>query len=300
MRSWPALLLSFPPCEPAGRQPVETPRGSFDSPIPLHDLVAACLDGVDVVAIEEVSDHQWRVCWRDVPARNQAAAALAALADEGLCIERVEMPDLDWARRSQAAMQAIRVGGVVVAPPWDKAAGAPTPDAVTVVIEPGMGFGSGHHATTRLCLQALQLMNPRGRAVIDVGTGSGVLAIASALLGASSVLAVDVDPDALESARTNAGLNRFPATLSFRQADFRTEPLPRADIVMANLTGGMLAASADAVLNLCHPGGVAILSGITAEEASGVVETFSRRAAIQWQADEAGWVGLIVIPAASG
>lgn len=285
MRSWPALTLTFPAGEAAA-----------ELSISLRDQVSASLDGVDIVAIEEYSDDLWRVCFRDAQARDVAAGALGVLAGAGLRLDDVDVPDEDWARRSQAAMPSIRVGCVVVAPPWDSAASMRTPDAVTIVIEPGMGFGSGHHATTRLCLQALQRADPRGRVVLDIGTGSGVLAIASALLGASSVLAVDLDPDALDSARTNAGLNGDPVALAFRHTDFRAEPLPGADIVLANLTGAMLASSVEDVLALCRPGGVAILSGITAEEATGVVGAFGSRAAIEWQAEEDGWIGVIVRP----
>jgi len=289
----------------------------------LRDQVSASLDDVDIVAIEEYSDDLWRVCFRDTATRDQAAQRLGALMGEGLGIDQVDVPDDDWAGRSQAAIRAIRVGSVVVAPPWDSAASAPAPDVTTIIIEPGMGFGSGHHATTRLCLQALQRVDPRGRAVLDIGTGSGVLAIASALLGASSVVAVDVDPDALDSARTNAGLNGNPAALAFCLGDFRAERrqmarraspsgptqgsaptawglgdggLPGADIVLANLTGAMLASSVDGLLTLCRPGGAAILSGITVEEATGVVDAFASRAAIEWQAEDDGWIGLIVQP----
>ncbi len=284
MRLWPALTLTFPIRETAVLPPS------------LQDQVSASLDGIDIVAIEEYSDDRWRVCFRDTPARDHAAGALDDLIDAGLQMAEVDVPDEDWARRSQAAIHAIRVDGVVVTPPWEPAATAPTPDALTIVIEPGMGFGSGHHATTRLCLQALQRVNPRGRAVVDIGTGSGVLAIASALLGASSVLAVEVDPDALDSARTNAGLNGHPVGLIFRQADFRVERLPGADIVLANLTGGMLASSVDEVLRCCRPRGVAILSGITAEEETAVVGAFANRVSIEWRAEEDGWIGLILRP----
>jgi len=283
MRDWPALLVRFP----AGC-PAEWP-----------DLVSAALDGLDVVAIDEPSGDTWRVCFRSPEARAAAAAALDGLAGAGLDIRQTEMPDEDWARRSQAALGAIRVGRIVVAPPWDPAASAAPDGVITVVIEPGMGFGSGHHATTRLCLRALLEHPPTARSVLDIGTGSGVLAIAAAKLGAASVLAVEVDADALESARTNAGFNGHPPALSFMEADFRSEPLPPADIVLANLTGGMLAASAGAVMGVCKPGGVVILSGITTEEARGVAEAFQRHARIQTREDEDGWVSLVVSPAAA-
>ena len=297
MRSWPALTLTFPTDRTAAdRSHPGSASVASEPSCSLQDQVSASLDGLDVVAIEECSEHLWRVCFRDATARDEAVRALGELARADLRIDVVDVPDGDWARRSQAAIQAIRVGNLIVAPPWDSAAGLPAPDALTIIIEPGMGFGSGHHATTRLCLRALQQEDPRGRTVLDIGTGSGVLAIAAALLGASSVLAVDVDPDALESARTNAGLNGHPAGLEFREADFRAAQLPRADIVLANLTGGMLTSSADDVLNCCRPGGVGILSGITAEEAAEVVATFASRAAIAWQADEDGWIGLLVRP----
>ncbi|MEI6668079.1 MAG: 50S ribosomal protein L11 methyltransferase [Acidobacteriota bacterium] len=307
MRAWPALILTFPSSAAsgectdggtaAGTGTGTGTDGAFDDPmLSLPDRVSAVLDGLDVVAIEESSDEIWRVSFREPTARSRAARALDDLAGSGLRFDEVDVPDDDWARRSQAALGAIRVDAVIVAPPWDPTATVATPGALTVIVEPGMGFGSGHHATTRLCLRALQILAPQGRTVLDIGTGSGVLAIAAAMLGARSVLAIDVDPDALESARTNAALNNHPPALALRVADFRTERLPPADIVFANLTGAMLAASAADILACCARGGAAILSGITIEEAAGVVETYALRAAVEWQAEEDGWIGLVARP----
>jgi ribosomal protein L11 methyltransferase len=160
---------------------------------------------------------------------------------------------------------------------------------ITVVIEPAMGFGSGHHATTRLCLEALQRLDLRGRRVLDIGTGSGVLALAAARLGAASVLGVDVDPDALENARGNAALNAQPSAIEFRLADFRREAGLDADVVVANLTGGMLAASAGEVSRMVAQGGALILSGITTEERDAVLRAFAPRFVTEWYAEEGGW-----------
>ena len=123
----------------------------------------------------------------------------------------------------------------------------------TIVIEPAMGFGSGHHATTRLCLAALQRLDLRGRRVLDIGTGSGVLALAALRLGAAGVVAIDVDPDALENARGNAALNGSPAGVEFRQSDFRQETGLAGDVVLANLTGAMLAAGAASLARTVAP-----------------------------------------------
>lgn len=280
MSDWPALDLSFP-ASPA-------------SEIPLPELVAAALDGLGVVAIEETDDSHWRVVFREDAARSHARETLADAVGLGLAMTPSDVADGNWAARSQAALCAIRVGQVIVTPPWDLAATRQAPDAITVIVEPGMGFGSGHHATTRLCLAALQRLDLRGQSVLDIGTGSGVLAITAALLGAAQVLGIDVDPDALGSARSNATLNGDPPVLALRLADFRVEPLPRAHLVLANLTGSMLTAGAELLTRLVYPGGHLILSGITEEESASVVGAFTALGTVECQTREGEWVGLVV------
>ena len=136
-----------------------------------EDLLHAALTDFNVAAIDETSAESWRIFFHDAGGRDSAAAALKA-AFPTLSIQSVDVDDEDWARRSQESLRAIQVGRVIVAPPWD----VPT----TIVIQPSMGFGTGHHATTRLCLTAIQRLDLTGRSVLDVGTGSGVLAIAYA------------------------------------------------------------------------------------------------------------------------
>ena len=145
---------------------------------------------------------------------------------------------------------------------------------VTIVIQPSMGFGTGHHATTRLCLAALQALDLRGRRLLDVGTGSGVLAIAASLLGATDVAGIDSDPDAVQAARENVALNAA-LTVEIRVADLRTMPDERFDVVLANLTGGLLILAADRLQAFAAQAGQLILSGFMQHEEQGVLAAFS-------------------------
>lgn len=136
--------------------------------------------------------------------------------------------DDDWADRWRRFHKPVRVGGLWVGPPWEK----PDPDAVAVVIDPGRAFGTGGHATTRLCLELLE-REERG-SVLDVGCGSGVLSIAAARLGFDPVLAIDVDPQAVEATQRNAADNGV--SVDVRRADLRDDELPETELVLANIT----------------------------------------------------------------
>ena len=199
-------------------------------------MLYAELDAFEPVAIQEhdTSDG-WRVFFRTPSQRDAARRALASEFKNALELHAIDVDDEDWARRSQAALGAVRAGRVVVAPPWDvppdsrearfairdSRFGSCEPRTanrdVVIVIDPSTGFGTGHHATTRLCLELLQEIDLRGTRVIDVGTGSGVLAIAAAKLGARDVVAVDNDPDALRNAREN--IERNDVTVEVLEAD---------------------------------------------------------------------------------
>ncbi len=158
-----------------------------------------------------------------------------------------------------------------------------------------MGFGTGHHATTRLCLAALQELDLTDAFVLDVGTGSGVLAIAADRLGARGALGIDLDPDAIQSARENLELNLDVRHVDFEVADVAVAELPQADVVTANLTGALLIRSAGALLGAVRRGGTLIVSGLLAHERDDVVEALAP-AAIVWEQEEDGWVGLMVRP----
>jgi ribosomal protein L11 methyltransferase len=248
----------------------------------LDDLVQAALVDHDVAAIDEDAS---RVFFHTSEARDRALAQLQRDFSE-LSVSPIDVPDEDWAARSQANLKAVRVGNVIVAPPWD--VGSPGGLPHTIVIEPSMGFGTGHHATTRLCLAHLQKIDLRARTALDVGTGSGVLAIAASRLGASHVLALDDDPDAIESARQNLGLNPG-ADVTLGVADIRRTTLRPFDVVLANLTGGLLLAIAGTLQQLAARDGCLVLSGFMESEESAVIQAFAS-CRIENRSQEDEWV----------
>ena len=158
-----------------------------------------------------------------------------------------------------------------------------------VVIQPSMGFGTGHHATTRLMLKALQELALEGRMVADIGCGSGVLAIAAVKLGAQSAVGIDIDPDALDNARQNADLNDTVDRVRFEQGDFR-DMTQRANIVMANLTGGLLKRSADTLAAMVEPCGFLIVSGFMDSEKTVVVAALEKYLILQRIDQEDEWM----------
>jgi ribosomal protein L11 methyltransferase len=250
-------------------------------------LLASLDEGV-VTAVQELAGG-WRLFLVTADARDRAAETLRAAGVSRT--EPVDVSDEDWARRSQENLGPVHVGRVTITPPWTRGAAA---REIEVVIQPSMGFGTGHHATTRLCTALLQRLDLSTRRVLDVGTGSGVLAIVANRLGAASVLAVDDDPDALESARENLELNGIGDGIDLRRADFRDLAALPFDVVTANLTGGLLLKGVDVLVGAVAPGGSLVLSGITAEEEDEVRRAFESRLALVDVAREDGWTALLL------
>jgi ribosomal protein L11 methyltransferase len=255
------------------------------------ELLHAALDDFAPLAIQDAEDG-WRVFFRDRAARDRAVASLSTSYPTELAeIRPLDVADEDWARRSQAQLHAVRVGRLIVAPPWDV---PPAIDdgAIVVVIDPSMGFGTGHHQTTRLCLSLLQEIELTGRRAIDVGTGSGVLAIATARLGAGGVIALDDDADALANAEANVLMNDVTAAVSLVHADlaeFRAAP---AAVVTANLTGAVLRRHAGALRALVAGDGALIVSGFAVEEAAGVAAAFG--ATVEREVSEGEWAAVML------
>jgi ribosomal protein L11 methyltransferase len=272
-RTWPALDLE-----------VDGPISSG-----LDDEVALALDEAGVTALEPAG-RGWRVYFATPRDRARAATSLAESLGAAVSITSVDVPDEGWATKVQSQLGAVEVGGLIVCPPWDRPV-APSADSRVVVIEPSTGFGTGHHQSTRLCLHALQRLDLEGRRVLDVGTGSGVLAIAARLLGAAEVLGFDSDPDAVASARENAARNGLVEGLAFRVDDLASfRPAP-ADVVLANLTVNLLRRLAGPLASLVAPAGRLVASGFTADQVPLVLDAFPDLE-VACRDDEDDWVGL--------
>ncbi|HET9594931.1 MAG TPA: 50S ribosomal protein L11 methyltransferase [Anaeromyxobacteraceae bacterium] len=189
------------------------------------------------------------------PAAEDAAAAL------GLAGAVAEVPEEDWSEGWKRDLAPFTVGRIFIRPSW-VAAGAP-PGAVEVVLDPGMAFGTGTHPTTALCLAALDaLLAARPQAaVLDVGTGSGLLAIAAAKLGARRAAGTENDAVALRVAGENAARNGAALELHLAAPD---EVPGRFEVVVANILANTLVELAPALARKVAPGGVLLLSGILA------------------------------------
>lgn len=200
-------------------------------------------------------------------------------------LERIE--DQDWERSWMDNFQPMRFGRRLwIVPSWHA---APEPDAVNLLLDPGLAFGTGTHPTTALCLEWLDQQDLHGQQVVDFGCGSGILAIAALLLGAEQAIGTDIDPQALEASRDNAGRNgiepaRFPLYLP--------EQLPAvlADVVVANILAGPLVALAPQITALVRPGGQLALSGVLAEQAEEVRAAYRDAFDLDPTAEKDGWV----------
>lgn len=184
-------------------------------------------------------------------------------------IEQLE--DKDWEREWMDNFHPMKFGQKLwICPSWRE---VPDPNAVNVMLDPGLAFGTGTHPTTSLCLQWLDSLDLKDKTVIDYGCGSGILAIAALKLGAKSVIGVDIDPQALQASRDNAERNHVSEQLSL----FLAKDLPanlEADIVVANILAGPLKELEPNIEILVKPNGLVGLSGILATQADSVYQAY--------------------------
>lgn len=251
----------------------------------LAELLELAPSGVEEVTL---ADGTVEYAVYGAPGELPALPDLRAAAGEALVdVSTQEIGD-DWQDRWRSFHRPLVLDRrLTVRPPWEPRTGGTELD---VVIDPGRAFGTGGHPTTRLCLELLLSLDPVG-SLLDVGCGSGVLAITAVQLGFSPVLALDLDPAAIDATRRNADINRARLA-DVRRFDLRREQLPEASTVIANLTGPLLLALGPrlpvAVQTL-------IVSGMLHDEADQIAVRLGERGLrVQERRDAAGWTALLL------
>jgi ribosomal protein L11 methyltransferase len=199
----------------------------------------------------------------------------------------------DWAHAWKEFFPVLRVSArLVICPTWRSY--RPREGEAAIRLDPGMAFGTGQHPTTLMCLRALEELLRPGMDVLDLGTGSGILALAAAKLGAASVLALDIDPQAAAVARENVRLNGLEAAVQVEEGGLDETPRATFDLAMANISAPVIVEMAPALAEVLRPGGVLIVAGFSAESAERVSSALARTGLMAERSLADGdWRGLI-------
>ncbi|WP_130832154.1 50S ribosomal protein L11 methyltransferase [[Erwinia] mediterraneensis] len=219
---------------------------------------------------------------------NQVVAALTQhpLLGAGFRHKIEQIEDKDWEREWMDNFHPMRFGERLwICPSWRD---VPDPDAVNVMLDPGLAFGTGTHPTTSLCLTWLDGLDLQGKTVIDFGCGSGILAIAALKLGAAQAIGIDIDPQAIQASRSNAERNGVADRLSLYLPHQQPENLS-ADVVVANILAGPLRELAPLISVLPKSGGHLGLSGVLATQADSVCEAYADAFELDPVAEKEEW-----------
>ena len=216
-------------------------------------------------------------------ARRALASGLERMARDGLdlgpgCVAWERIRREDWAESWKRHFKPLVVGSaLLIKPSWSQR--RPRRGQAVIILDPGLSFGTGRHPTTAFCLRQLVALHRRGeaRSCLDVGTGSGILAIAAARLGYRPVDALDCDPDSIRIARENARRNGVSSRIRFLRQDLTALPtgsVRKYSVVCANLVANLLIAEQERILARLHPNGVIIAAGILRTEFGQVQKAF--------------------------
>lgn len=228
---------------------------------------------------------------------DHAALVADAIAASQLPLQAADLPytlrpvaDQDWVRLTQSQFEPIHIGkNIWVVPSWHD---APEPGALVLELDPGLAFGTGSHPTTRLCMEWLEAHAPGGLSVLDYGCGSGILALVAKKLDARLVAGVDIDAQAIESARYNSDRNHCEIDYYLPEQFVQTHPDAVFDIVVANILSSPLKLLAPMLCGRVAAGGRLVLSGILAEQADEVAAAYAPFLAMTVWAERDGWVAL--------
>jgi len=230
-------------------------------------LIAADIDPADLIA---------------------TAANSCDLASTNLSYTSRVVEEQNWVRLTQSQFEPIFIGkNIWVVPSWHD---APDPNGLVLAMDPGLAFGTGSHPTTRLCMEWLETQVAPGCSVLDYGCGSGILAMLAKKLGATQVVGVDIDPQAIESARYNSQSNHCVVDYYLPEIFSTALSAPTFDIVVANILASPLKLMASMLSDRVAPGGVLVLSGILERQAEEIMAAYAPFIDLTVTAERDGWV----------
>ncbi len=259
------------------RDPSDELAATPDPEAPMR-IVAHVADGPDAPAQVETTE---RALW------HLQAFGLRPVGE--LLVRSVD--DIEWSERWKEHYTVQRIGRVAIVPSW--ADHAPADGEATVLLDPGMAFGTGLHPTTRGCLELLQEIKPMPARALDVGCGSGILALAALRLGAESVIACDTDAGAVTATRENAARNGLAERVEVTQGSLADAPAERFELVLANLVAAVLVELAPRLAAHLAPRGTLLVSGIIEPRAGEVIDAMAAAGlAVATRRDDGEWVSL--------
>lgn len=250
-------------------------------PAESHEAVAeACRQaGSQGVRLEKDSVVAYLPVTGEIEASKQFLyEQLSHLSERGLSavqtVQEQEVDESDWAEAWKQYFHTFRIGKrVIIKPSWETA--VPQGEELIVELDPGMAFGTGQHASTQLCIEFLEEIVQKNATVVDVGTGSGILAIVAAKLGAGQVWAGDNDPVAVVTAQRNVVQNRVQSVVSVHRVE-GCEGVPACDVLVANITAEIIESLLPDFSRCVRPGGWLVVSGIVQERSRRICKLLSR------------------------
>ena len=228
-------------------------------------------DAIDEDLLEVEADRFELKAYFDASQEKERHAIKKEAQDKGFEVEERDVPDQDWANDWKSYFHPISIDeGLTIVPSWEDY--EPKEGEEIIILDPGMAFGSGNHATSFLCSRYLREYMKQGDTVIDIGCGSGILSLVAVKSGAEKVIAVDLDPQCMIATEENAQKNNMLDSIDTREGDLFSVVTESADVVVSNIFAEVIIGMLHDVKHHVKPGGIYIASGILKEKLQDVMD----------------------------